>query len=121
MPPRDMLYAGFATVLPTAPVQVAPAMVGIAATKINPFPRQSNFQFSLSHLYGFPPWYKIDNLAARRKIGSTLKYPKWALAYKFADPIFTTTLLDITYKIGSTGRVTPLRIVTGKQIGRAHV
>lgn len=69
---------------------------------------------------------KIDNLAARRKIGSTLKYPKWALAYKFADPIFTTTLLDITYKIGPTGRVTPIAffspvVINGVTIRKASL
>lgn len=69
---------------------------------------------------------KIDNLATRGKIGSTLKYPKWALAYKFADPVFTATLLDITYKIGATGRVTPIAffspvVINGVTIQKASL
>ena len=69
---------------------------------------------------------KIDNLAAQGKIGSTLKYPKWSLAYKFADPVFTTTLLDITFKIGPTGRVTPIAffspvVINGVTIQKASL
>lgn len=41
-------------------------------------------------------------------IGETVKYPKWAIAYKFPPEEVKTKLLDITYQVGRSGVITPV-------------
>lgn len=41
-------------------------------------------------------------------IGETVKYPKWATAYKFPPEEVKTELLDITYQVGRSGVITPV-------------
>ncbi len=51
---------------------------------------------------------KVDNYAQRAKLGSTSKYPRWAIAYKFPAEQVTTTIVDLTHNVGRTGAVTPV-------------
>ncbi len=51
---------------------------------------------------------KVDNYAQRAKLGTTSKYPRWAIAYKFPAEQVTTTILDLTHNVGRTGAVTPV-------------
>ena len=50
---------------------------------------------------------KIDSYATRERLGSTQKFPRWAVAYKFAADEKTTTLLDVIWQVGRTGKLTP--------------
>lgn len=53
---------------------------------------------------------KIDSLDARKAIGTTGKYPKWAIAYKYPPEEKETVIRDIILQTGRTGRVTPVAI-----------
>ncbi|WP_408068802.1 NAD-dependent DNA ligase LigA [Williamsia herbipolensis] len=50
---------------------------------------------------------KVDTTALQRRLGSTSRAPRWAIAYKYPPEEATTTLLDIEVNVGRTGRVTP--------------
>ncbi len=50
---------------------------------------------------------KLDNLFERELFGSTAKFPKWAVAYKYPPEEKTTKLLDIEINVGRTGALTP--------------
>ncbi|WP_018178972.1 NAD-dependent DNA ligase LigA [Jongsikchunia kroppenstedtii] len=50
---------------------------------------------------------KINDFGIQRRLGSTSRAPRWAIAYKYPPEEVTTTLLDIRVGVGRTGRVTP--------------
>ncbi|MGU3293833.1 NAD-dependent DNA ligase LigA [Williamsia sp. M5A3_1d] len=50
---------------------------------------------------------KVDTTSLQRRLGSTSRAPRWAIAYKYPPEEATTTLLDIEVNVGRTGRVTP--------------
>lgn len=50
---------------------------------------------------------KIDQVALQRRLGSTSRAPRWAIAFKYPPEEATTKLLDIRVNVGRTGRVTP--------------
>ena len=50
---------------------------------------------------------KVDEVALQRRLGSTSRAPRWAIAFKYPPEEATTTLLDIRVNVGRTGRVTP--------------
>ena len=54
---------------------------------------------------------KVDNLLFRENIGSTSKFPKWAVAYKYPPEIKETILEDIIVQVGRTGVLTPKAVV----------
>lgn len=69
---------------------------------------------------------KIDDFAQRVALGSTAKFPRWAIAYKFPARQVTTKLLDMEINVGRTGAVTPVAIlepvdVSGTTVSRASV
>ncbi|MBR6072599.1 MAG: NAD-dependent DNA ligase LigA [Acholeplasmatales bacterium] len=51
---------------------------------------------------------KVNEINLHNTIGETIKYPKWAIAYKFPPEEVSTELLDITYQVGRTGVITPV-------------
>ncbi len=51
---------------------------------------------------------KVNSLAIQKKLGSTLKSPRWAIAYKFPAKQATTTLKNIVVQVGRTGVLTPV-------------
>lgn len=51
---------------------------------------------------------KITDKQTRLLFGSTDKFPRWAVAYKFEAEENTTTLLSVTWEAGRTGKLTPL-------------
>jgi DNA ligase (NAD+) len=50
---------------------------------------------------------KVDEVTLQRRLGSTSRAPRWAIAYKYPPEEATTKLLDIRVNVGRTGRVTP--------------
>jgi DNA ligase (NAD+) len=54
---------------------------------------------------------KVDDLALRRKLGATAKFPRWATAFKFPAQQATTTLRAIEVNVGRTGAVTPYAVL----------
>ncbi len=55
---------------------------------------------------------KVDDFSQRELLGSTAKFPKWALAFKYPPEEKETTLLDIEINVGRTGVLTPTGIFT---------
>ena len=69
---------------------------------------------------------KVDDFAQRTALGTTAKFPRWAIAFKFPARQVTTTLHDLEVNIGRTGTVTPVAIlepvdVSGTTVARASV
>ncbi|MBB4685529.1 NAD-dependent DNA ligase LigA [Amycolatopsis jiangsuensis] len=67
---------------------------------------------------------KVDQVALQRRLGSTSRAPRWAIAYKYPPEEAITTLLDIQVGVGRTGRVTPFAVtepvkVAGSTVARA--
>ena len=67
---------------------------------------------------------KVDDFAMREVLGSTAKYPKWAIAYKYPPEEKETTLLDIEINVGRTGVLTPTAVfapvlLAGTTVSRA--
>jgi DNA ligase (NAD+) len=68
--------------------------------------------------------FKVNNLKLHEEIGYTSKYPKWAIAYKFAPEKVQTKLNNIIFQVGRTGVLTPVAILEpvqldGSVVGRA--
>lgn len=54
---------------------------------------------------------KIDNLKFREILGTTVKVPRWAVAYKYPPETKETILKDIVCQVGRTGVITPMAIL----------
>ena len=69
---------------------------------------------------------KVDDFAMRTALGTTAKFPRWAIAYKFPARQVTTILRSIEINIGRTGAVTPVAVldpvnVSGTTVARASL
>lgn len=64
---------------------------------------------------------KVGDCTVREDIGYTNKYPKWAMAYKFKPVELTTTLLDVSWQVGRTGKITPIAILDPIELSGATV
>ena len=69
---------------------------------------------------------KVNSLELWNILGSTTKSPRWAIAYKFPAKQVSTKLLDITWQVGRTGKVTPVAEleeveVSGSRVKRASL
>lgn len=67
---------------------------------------------------------KVDDFGKREVLGSTAKYPKWAIAFKYPPEEKETTLLDIEINVGRTGVLTPTAVfepvfLAGTTVSRA--
>ena len=54
---------------------------------------------------------KVDNLKFREILGTTVKTPRWAIAYKYPPETKETKLKDIICQVGRTGVITPMAIL----------
>ena len=64
---------------------------------------------------------KLDSFSVREQLGFTQKFPRWAVAYKFAADEKTTTLLDVIWQVGRTGKITPGALLKPVDIGGVSV
>ena len=64
---------------------------------------------------------KVNDFAARELLGSTSKFPKWAIAYKYPAERQTTVIKDIKIQVGRTGVLTPLAILETVRIAGSNV
>ncbi len=64
---------------------------------------------------------KVDDLAQQRRLGTTSRAPRWAVAYKYPPQEAQTKLLDIRVNVGRTGRVTPFALMTPVQVAGSTV
>lgn len=67
---------------------------------------------------------KVDELAYRDELGSTAKYPKWAVAFKYPPEEKETVLKNIEINVGRTGALTPTAefdpiVLAGTTVSRA--
>ncbi|MFA9397867.1 MAG: NAD-dependent DNA ligase LigA, partial [Clostridiaceae bacterium] len=63
----------------------------------------------------------IDDIRTREAMGYTVKFPKWALAFKFEAEEATTKLLEVEWNVGRSGRISPTAILEPVDIGGATV
>ena len=64
---------------------------------------------------------KVDDAALREEMGYTDKFPRWAMAYKFEAEEVTTTLKEVIWQVGRTGKLTPLALLEPVELGGATV
>ncbi|BBX60210.1 DNA ligase [Mycobacterium shottsii] len=64
---------------------------------------------------------KVDDVALQRRLGSTSRAPRWAIAYKYPPEEAQTKLLDIRVNVGRTGRVTPFAFMTPVKVAGSTV
>lgn len=67
---------------------------------------------------------KVNNLKLRESLGSTSKFPKWAVAFKYPPEEKETILRDIEVTVGRTGAITPTAVfdpvfLAGTSVARA--
>jgi DNA ligase (NAD+) len=55
---------------------------------------------------------KVNNFSQRNVLGSTNKFPRWAIAFKYPPEVKQTELLDVAVTVGRTGVLTPTAIFT---------
>ncbi len=64
---------------------------------------------------------KVDEVGVQRRLGSTSRAPRWAIAYKYPPEEVNTTLLDIRVNVGRTGRVTPYAVLEPVRVAGSTV
>ncbi|GAA2598191.1 NAD-dependent DNA ligase LigA [Dactylosporangium fulvum] len=64
---------------------------------------------------------KVDQMSIQRRLGSTSKAPRWAIAFKYPPEEAMTKLLDVQVNVGRTGRVTPFAVMQAVYVGGVTV
>ena len=64
---------------------------------------------------------KVDDFTLQRRLGTTSRAPRWAVAYKYPPQEAQTKLLDIRVNVGRTGRVTPFAFMTPVKVAGSTV
>lgn len=64
---------------------------------------------------------KINNMRTRQVLGSTNRFPRWAIAYKFEAEELSTKILKVVWNVGRTAKVTPIALLEPVEIGGATV
>lgn len=67
---------------------------------------------------------KVDDFAQRNSLGSTAKFPRWAVAFKYPPEERETVLLEVEVSVGRTGVLTPTAVfepilLSGTTVSRA--
>ncbi len=63
----------------------------------------------------------INDIKTRELLGNTVKFPRWAIAYKFEAQEATTKLLEVEWNVGRSGRVSPTAILEPVDLAGATV
>ncbi len=64
---------------------------------------------------------KVNDFAAREKLGYTDKFPRWAIAFKFEAEEAVTAVRKVIWQVGRTGKLTPLAEVDPVELAGATV
>ncbi|MBR3843085.1 MAG: NAD-dependent DNA ligase LigA [Christensenellaceae bacterium] len=64
---------------------------------------------------------KVNNFRQREALGYTARFPRWAVTYKFFAEEMTTTLIDVIWEVGRTGKLTPTAILEPVELAGATV
>jgi DNA ligase (NAD+) len=64
---------------------------------------------------------KVDDVSLQRRLGSTSRAPRWAIAFKYPPEEVHTKLLDILVNTGRTGRVTPYGVMEPTRVAGSTV
>jgi DNA ligase (NAD+) len=64
---------------------------------------------------------KVDEVALQRRLGSTSRAPRWAIAFKYPPEEVNTRLLEIRVNTGRTGRVTPYGVMEPVKVAGSTV
>ncbi len=69
---------------------------------------------------------KVNELPLRDELGSTSKFPRWAIAYKYKAEEAITTVKSVDFQVGRTGKITPVAnlvpvVLAGTTVKRASI
>ncbi len=64
---------------------------------------------------------KVDDVALQRRLGSTSRAPRWAIAFKYPPEEVNAKLLEIRVNVGRTGRVTPYGVMEPTRVAGSTV
>ena len=64
---------------------------------------------------------KVNDLAEQDELGFTVKFPRWAIAYKFPPDLAETEVLSVDWTVGRTGVVTPTANMTPVLLAQSTV
>lgn len=65
--------------------------------------------------------YKLDSIELQRRFGVSGREPRWAIAHKFNPEVAATTLLEVDFQVGPSGRVTPVARIAPVFVGGTTV
>ena len=65
--------------------------------------------------------FKLNETKYREDLGYTDRFPRWAIAYKFEAEEISTTLNDVIWQVGRTGKVTPIALLEPVELAGATV
>lgn len=65
--------------------------------------------------------FKLNEMKHREDLGYTDRFPRWAIAYKFEAEEISTTLNDVVWQVGRTGKITPIALLEPVELAGATV
>lgn len=63
----------------------------------------------------------LNDLETQKQMGFTQKFPKYSIAYKYEAEELTTTIKEVVWQVGRTGRITPVAIVEPVELNGATI